>query len=90
MHNAVLPGCCVHRVGLNKDLIVWPSVASLLSKNNPQSKQDMFAKGHCKGEDSGGECATKLLQKPPFSNQHFDTENHYCLIECCVHEIEGH
>ena len=26
----------------------------------------------------------------PFSNQNFDTENHYCLIECYVHEIEGH
>ena len=50
------------------------SVARLLSKKNPhQNKQgfdDCVAKGHCKGEDSGGECApycTKL-QKTPFSN----------------------
>ena len=41
-----------------------------------------MTKGHCKGEE-GNVVETKFS---PFSNQKFDIS----LIECYVHEIEGH
>ena len=43
-------------------------------------------------EDAGGDVfppqEAVATNFSPFSNQNFDTENHDCLIECYVHEIE--
>ena len=51
-----------------------------------------MVKGHCKVEDAGGDVfppqEAVATNFSPFSNQNFDTENHDCLIECYVHEIE--
>ena len=66
---------------------VWFYIAAIGRLENDEScdqllLDDWVAKGHCKGEGAGGECApfpheaveTKIS---PFSNQNFDTENHY-------------